>query len=106
MIFCGQTDNYKQEAFMKSTRIISSILALSMLLPLAACGKKATQTPSIEGYNLLWSDEFDGDKLDETKWNREKREPGWTNNELQEYTESDENIFVKDGKLVLKAIME
>ena len=104
MIFCGQTDNYKQEAFMKSTRIISSILALSMLLPLAACGKKATQTPSIEGYNLLWSDEFDGDKLDETKWNREKREPGWTNNELQEYTESDENIFVKDGKLVLKAI--
>ena len=89
---------------MKSTRIISSILALSMLLPLAACGKKATQTPSIEGYNLLWSDEFDGDKLDETKWNREKREPGWTNNELQEYTESDENIFVKDGKLVLKAI--
>ena len=89
---------------MKSTRIISSILALSMLLPLAACGKKATQTPSIEGYNPLWSDEFDGDKLDETKWNREKREPGWTNNELQEYTESDENIFVKDGKLVLKAI--
>ena len=74
---------------MKSTRIISSILALSMLLPLAACGKKATQTPSIEGYNLLWSDEFDGDKLDETKWNREKREPGWTNNELQEYTESE-----------------
>ena len=89
---------------MKSTRIISSILALSMLLPLAACGKKATQTPSIEGYNLLWSDEFDGDKLDETKWNREKREPGWSDNELQEYTESDENIFVKDGKLVLKAI--
>ena len=75
-----------------------------MLLPLAACGKKATQTPSLEGYNLLWSDEFDGDKLDETKWNREKREPGWTNNELQEYTESDENIFVKDGRLVLKAI--
>ena len=89
---------------MKSTRIISSILALSMLLPMAACGKKATQTPSIDGYNLLWSDEFDGKELDETKWNREKRDPGWTNNELQEYTESDENIFVRDGKLVLKAI--
>ena len=89
---------------MKSTRILSSILALSMLLPMAACGKKATQTPSIDGYNLLWSDEFDGKELDETKWNREKRDPGWTNNELQEYTESDENIFVRDGKLVLKAI--
>ena len=89
---------------MKSTRIISSILALSMLLPLAACGKKATQTPAIDGYNLLWSDEFEGKELDETKWNREKRDPGWTNNELQEYTDSDENIFVRDGKLVLKAI--
>ena len=91
---------------MKSRRIVSSILAISMLLPMAACGQtqKKTETPSIEGYNLLWSDEFDGKELDETKWNRETHEPGWTNNELQEYTNSDENIFVKDGSLVLKAI--
>ncbi len=75
-----------------------------MLLPMAACGQKKTETPSIEGYNLLWSDEFEGKELDETKWNRETHEPGWTNNELQEYTNSDENIFVKDGNLVLKAI--
>ena len=60
--------------------------------------------PQIEGYNVLWADEFDGDTLDETKWNRELREPGWTNNELQEYTSSDDNIFVRDGNLVLKAI--
>ena len=52
---------------MKNKKIISSILALSMLVPLASCGKKAeetgaakTETPAIEGYNLLWSDEFDG----------------------------------------------
>ena len=91
---------------MKSKKILSSILAISMLLPMAACGQKAkaTETPSIEGYNLLWSDEFDGTTLDDTKWNREERQPGWTNNELQEYTKSDENIFVKDGHLVLKAI--
>ncbi len=55
-------------------------------------------------YTLLWSDEFDGDTLNEENWTRELREPGWTNNELQEYTDSDENIFVRDGKLVLKAI--
>ena len=55
-------------------------------------------------YTLLWSDEFDGDALNEENWTRELREPGWTNNELQEYTDSDENIFVRDGKLVLKAI--
>ena len=65
-----------------------------------------TQTPELEGYNLLWSDEFDGDSLNEEIWNRELREPGWTNNELQEYTDSDENIYVEDGYLVLRAIAE
>ncbi len=63
-----------------------------------------TETPELEGYNLLWSDEFDGDTLNEENWNRELRDPGWTNNELQEYTASEENIFVRDGKLVLKAV--
>lgn len=62
-----------------------------------------TETPAIEGYNLLWSDEFDGDTLNDAIWNKELREPGWTNNELQEYTDSEENIYVEDGKLVLKA---
>ena len=66
--------------------------------------KKDSETPALEGYNLLWSDEFSGDTLDESIWNRELRQPGWTNNELQEYTDSDENIFVRDGKLVLKAV--
>lgn len=65
-----------------------------------------TETPEISGYNLLWSDEFDGATLDDSKWTRELRDPGWTNNELQEYTDSEENIFVKDGHLVLKAVKE
>ncbi|WP_034450054.1 family 16 glycosylhydrolase [Butyrivibrio sp. AE2032] len=103
---------------MKSKTIISSILAVSMLLPLASCsGAQAepttaattaeakTETPQLEGYNLLWSDEFDGSgEMDLTKWNYEPHEPGWTNNELQEYTTSTDNVFVRDGKLVLKAI--
>ncbi len=65
-----------------------------------------TETPQIEGYNLLWSDEFDGDTLNEDIWNRELREPGWTNNELQEYTASEDNIYVEDGHLVLRALCE
>ena len=106
---------------MKNKKILSFILAGSLLISMAACGKKeTTQTPAsstteateetkpavpeIEGYNLLWYDEFDGDKMDESKWNYEPHEPGWTNNELQEYTTSTDNVFVRDGKLVLKAI--
>jgi len=63
-----------------------------------------TQAPEIEGYSLLWNDEFDAADLDMSKWNYEPHEPGWTNSELQEYTESTDNVFVKDGKLVIKAL--
>ena len=65
-----------------------------------------TEAPELEGYNLLWHDEFDGTELNEENWNREPHQPGWTNQELQEYTTSDDNIFVRDGNLVLKAIKE
>lgn len=70
----------------------------------AATEEQTDEVPEIEGYNLLWHDEFDGDELDETIWTREVREPGWTNQELQEYTTSTDNVFVRDGKLILKAI--
>ena len=60
--------------------------------------------PEISGYDLLWHDEFNGDALDESIWNYEPHEPGWTNEELQEYTTSTDNVFVRDGNLVIKAI--
>lgn len=63
-----------------------------------------TSAPELEGYQLLWHDEFDGDTLNEEIWTKELREPGWTNNELQEYTDSDDNIYLDNGNLVLKAI--
>ena len=98
-----------------------AIVGVMSLGVLTACGKNAsgttdekqteaaeevvkTETPEITGYNLLWSDEFDGSVMDESIWNYEPHEPGWTNNELQEYTTSTDNVFVRDGKLVLKAI--
>ena len=62
------------------------------------------EIPQYDGYSLLWNDEFDGSELDMKAWNYEPHEPGWTNNELQEYTESTDNVFVKDGKLVIKAL--
>lgn len=64
-----------------------------------------TQVPELEGYELLWHDEFDSDTLDESIWNYEPHEPGWTNEELQEYTVGTDNVFLRDGKLVIKAIM-
>ena len=82
-----------EEAAMKSKKILSSIMVVSMLLSVSACGKKSesttaapetsaaetkaeSQVPELDGYKLLWNDEFDGDKMDESKWNYEPHEPG------------------------------
>lgn len=83
-------------------KLISLAMAVAMIIPSVSCAK--TKTPQLDGYKLLWSDEFDGKTMDQKKWNYEPHEPGWTNNELQEYTTSTDNVFVRDGKLVLKAI--
>lgn len=70
----------------------------------AAPAAGSGEVPELKGYSLLWNDEFDGSALDETIWNYEPHEPGWTNEELQEYTTSTDNVFLRDGKLVIKAI--
>ena len=70
---------------------------------------------SDEGWELLWSDEFEGDSLDKSKWNVETGTGsqyvvngviiyGWGNDEQQYYRE--ENITVRDGKLILEAKKE
>lgn len=62
-----------------------------------------------DGYDLVWSDEFDGDMLDESSWTYEigdgcdKNLCGWGNNELQDYSSDPENIFLKDGILTINA---
>lgn len=55
-------------------------------------------------YTLVWEDNFDGTELNRDDWNVELHEPGWVNNELQEYVDSEENIFLEDGKLVIQAL--
>ena len=59
-----------------------------------------------EGYHMVWNDEFDGDTLDESSWNREKHKVGWVNNELQEYVPSEKYAFVKDGELIIQPTKE
>lgn len=75
------------------------------LVGLAGCkGNKYKNTPKKEGYKILWADEFDGEELNKDLWMREERPAGWTNEELQAYTDKEENGFVRDGKFVIKGI--
>lgn len=61
-----------------------------------------------DGWSMIWNDEFSGSTIDNTKWTRQTgylldendiNTFGWGNNELQHYTDSDENMSVENGSL-------
>ena len=54
------------------------------------------------GSTLIWSDEFDS-TINTTRWNYDMGALGFGNNEHQNYTNIPENIFISDGKLVIRA---
>ncbi len=58
--------------------------------------------------DLSWSDEFNGDALDTDNWNFAigNGDNGWGNGEAQYYTDSEENVKVQDGNLVITAKRE
>ncbi|MEL7122169.1 MAG: glycoside hydrolase family 16 protein, partial [Bacteroidota bacterium] len=63
------------------------------------------------GYSLIWSDEFSNSGVDTEKWSYHLGDGcpnlcNWGNNELQYYTQNEENIFTQDGYLVIRAINE
>jgi len=58
-------------------------------------------------WNLVWSDEFNGNTLDEGKWKYEEGCSGWGNNELECYTvRRAENVRVQNGNLVIHVNVE
>ncbi len=68
-------------------------------------------------WSLVWSDEFSGPEIDRSKWTYDIGNwivdedgngitNGWGNNEKEYYTDSSENAFIDDGKLVIKAKKE
>ncbi len=67
--------------------------------------KQTKRTPDLPGYNLRWADEFDADDIDYSNWTHEVGD-NWHNNELQAYTDRNENSHVANGKLVIVALKE
>lgn len=72
---------------------------------------------SRDDWVLVWSDEFDGDRIDPAKWDLDIGNgfydyrnhawiPGWGNAELQYYTREPENAFVRDSVLHIRALKE
>ena len=59
-----------------------------------------------DGYKLVWSDEFEGSSIDNSKWTYDLGGNGWGNNELECYTNRADNAYVADGMLHIKALKE
>ncbi|HMB99070.1 MAG TPA: glycoside hydrolase family 16 protein [Balneolaceae bacterium] len=74
-------------------------------------GDDPNNEPS-EVWNLVWSDEFEADQLETDKWSFQFGTGsqfglvGWGNNELQYYTDREENVFLEDGLLHITALEE
>lgn len=57
---------------------------------------------SIEGWSLIWSDEFDNNIFDTDIWDRQVMMSPY-NNEFQKYTGAESTAYEEDGNMVLKA---
>lgn len=88
------------------------IIIINLLLSvfISGCTKDssvANSIPEIDGYELIWNDEFNNDGLpDSENWGYDVGDHGWGNNELQEYTAEDpKTARVEDGKLIITAFL-
>lgn len=83
--------------FLKNEIYLNKILFFSLIIFYSA---------SAQDWQLVWSDEFQADTIDTSKWEWEVNSDGGGNNELQYYTARPENSFIEDGKLVIQALKE
>ncbi|HBM79886.1 MAG TPA: glycoside hydrolase [Clostridiaceae bacterium] len=58
------------------------------------------------GWNLAWNDEFNSNAVDDKYWTLQNGGDLWGNNELQYYTDREENCYIKDGKLIIRGLKE
>lgn len=84
-------------------RTVLALTALAAALLVASSGA-ARPVDEPGAWRQVWSDEFDGTRLDLSKWSYAVDCGGGGNNERQCYTDSPDNVSVKGGRLRLAAI--
>jgi beta-glucanase (GH16 family) len=106
-----------EETIMTFASKIAFFVTLGLpLLGVLAQAQPAT-APSQPGWKLVWSDEFTGTSLDRTKWTFDLGDGyvdpgthvfvwGWGNSEMEYYTDSPNNVYVKDNALHIRALRE
>ena len=94
---------------------LTVIVGISVWIASCHIDQAADAAPA--SWKLTWSDEFDGNQIDRSKWdfdigngfyNYDTNQwiSGWGNNELEYYTKEPDNAMVKDGLLHIRAIKQ
>jgi beta-glucanase (GH16 family) len=65
-----------------------------------------TSPENYPGLATTWVDEFEGPDFNLTDWTYELGAGGWGNEELQTYTSTPDNLYLENGRLIIKAIEE
>jgi beta-glucanase (GH16 family) len=99
MVVATQAKLYADDAEMASEQERTGASEMSVSYP----AKNEDDYRVDEKWKLVWSDEFEGDTLNPKNWTRQIL-PAPYNDEWQQYFDHEENSFVKDGFLVIKAI--
>lgn len=88
------------------------VKAIAIAAAICLMGFYTPQQAEAQEWQLVWSDEFEGEELDLTKWTYQQGRGGnygltnWGNNELQWYTDREENLYLQDGMLHIRALEE
>ncbi|WP_262891974.1 glycoside hydrolase family 16 protein [Filimonas zeae] len=82
---------------------IAMVTLFSLLLPCTPILAQRNKAKAPAGYQLIYSDEFNGTgKADSTKWTYEVLPKGWANHEEQTYTNAThDNAVLRNGCLVI-----
>jgi len=104
---------FGRQIMIKVAKKVTQLCLLATASTLMACGGSAeTKTdPSVidptlpvSDWQMVWSDEFDGNEINSAHWTHEVNCDGGGNQEKQCYTEDPSNSFVSDGTLKLVAL--
>ena len=79
--------------------LVNACVSVSIVLPPLA----SADAQSLNGWSLVWSDEFNGASLDASKWQLELNEG---DHGMSAYTSRPQNLYLSDGCLVLQAQKE
>ena len=90
--------------------ILISVLIISSQIIFTNCtyADDIADSNKNNSLKLIWSDEFDGDTINTNNWTYDigKGSSGWGNNELQYYTNRNDNSRIENGNLIIEAKKE